>query len=114
MPLQSEIALRTARTEDWNAIEEFYREHQDAAARTLELYAWRERGARVSGGNHPMLAFDGSKLCGIINSVPTELCFRGKRVPAAWHHDSLVDSSMRGRGVGKKLTVRTAETARVI
>ncbi len=53
---------------------------------------------------------DGDRIAGTMGHLPTEFLIDGKRVPARFTHDLLVDPDYRGHGLAKRLVSHALET----
>lgn len=82
---------------------EFYKLGHPNGVRIGTLYDWRVGDIEASGGIITIAARHGSQIVGAISLIPLELGLGGSRTPGAWHADTLVAASHRGRGIARKL-----------
>lgn len=106
--VEGEIELRTLRPDELDAYFAFLRRCLPGAERVIEMYRWRRDFAPVSGGVTTLVAVVGERIVGAQSTGAVDLTCRGDVLSSAYHLDTIVDGDMRGRGLGKKLTLATA------
>jgi GNAT superfamily N-acetyltransferase len=82
---------------------EFYSATLPAAERIRALYEWRLSDPAASGGIRTTVARTASGIVGAISLVPLEFGVGQARILGAWHADTVVATSYRGTGIGKRI-----------
>lgn len=109
MPTESPIEYSFARTPvEYDDAVRFYRQTLPASARVIELLEWRRRIPQQDLRPLTFLARMDGRVVGAMNVVPQPLLVGANAVRAAWQQDSVVDRSLRGRGIGRELINRSA------
>ena len=103
------IEYKWANDDDIEVLFEFYEHQLSLSSKVIDLYKWRQQNINASGGCHTYTARCGEKIVGAINVVPVDLICGAQRIKACWQQDSIVDESMRGHGIGKKIVTGAGE-----
>jgi GNAT superfamily N-acetyltransferase len=109
MATESPVEYSFARTPvEYDAAVRFYRQMLPASARVIELLEWRRRIPLQELAPMTFVARLDGRVVGAMNVVPQPLVAGGRALKAAWQQDSVVDKSLRGRGIGRELINRSA------
>lgn len=102
--------VREARAVEQDRIWKLWVDHFGQGARVTEIYEWRERPDSPAR-NYPWVAVEGDTIAGVINTSPMPITYQGERIAAAWHLDSMVSPTHRGKGIGSSLLAHAGRTA---
>jgi hypothetical protein len=84
----------------------FFRKNLDNYDYFSRYWKWRNDNSLVSKGEGAVIAKDENiGIIGCVGIAPVEVCFAREEIRTSWQQDSLVSSSARGMGVGKKLVL---------
>jgi GNAT superfamily N-acetyltransferase len=106
---QSEVRFSEIGPGEHPLLFELYSTTLPNAERIRALYLWRLNGEEASGGIRTVVARTDAMIVGAISLVPLHVGLRGARVSGAWHVDTVVAASHRGRGIARKLVDISAE-----
>jgi GNAT superfamily N-acetyltransferase len=106
---QSELRFAEVEPDEHPLLFELYSSTLPNAERIRTLYEWRLSDTEASGGIRTIAARTDARIVGAISLLPLHLGLGGSRTPGAWHMDTVVATSYRGRGIAKKLVDISAE-----
>jgi GNAT superfamily N-acetyltransferase len=106
---QPELRYAEVEPDEHALLFELYSSTLPNAERIRALYEWRLSDIKASGGIRTIAARSGSRIVGAISVVPLDLGLGGSCNSGAWHIDTVVAASHRGRGIARKLVHISAE-----
>lgn len=90
--------------DDENDLLAFYKSNLDEYDRFACYWEWRKENLPFSMTEKALMAVhETTKIVGCVGLVPVDICLPDKAISACWQQDSMVSSSVRGQGIGKKL-----------
>lgn len=99
----SRIEIEALESNEEHDLLDFYARNLDTWKRFHVLWKWRKKALADFGKEEAIVAKENSNIMGCIGVVPVTLTLGGIKIKSSWQQDSLVSSTMRGKGVGKKL-----------
>jgi GNAT superfamily N-acetyltransferase len=106
---QSEIVVKALEAHEEQELLGFYAANLENWERFHVLWEWRKKRPGGSGRGKAAIAKQDGKIVGCVGSVPAPLTLSRLPIKGAWQQDSVVSSTMRGKGLGKKLVEEAAK-----
>ena len=105
---------RVVRSQE-NAFLSFMRDHLGDYQIFERCWQWRKRSNLQYDQETIVAAYgESQEILGCIGIVPADIRCNGNKLHASWQQDSLVSSSARGLGIGKKLVKKAQENFRLV
>lgn len=81
----------------------FYKQFHDRGEKLTAFYFWRREEKTVVGNGIDYVVRFRGRIVGAMGLNPVIHTYKGEKVVAHWHRDTLVSPEMRGKGLVKKL-----------